>query len=482
MVNTARTREIVTKLFADVASGDLAGVLAALGDDIVFDLPGNEFNTVIPNLKTWHGKDGVIEAFRLRTLNTDVVEFEQRDMVVEGARAFVLNYQTITHRGTGMAVSFEFTMRLTVGEDGLVHEWRAFFDSAPEIALFRSDIDARLVTAVRDRDAEQVRVLLRDGANPHHREESSGLTVLQIAAGLGHTAGVSALLAGGADVHAVDTNAGCTALHKAVQNGDLATVRTLVEAGAFVDAVAPTTGHTALMDALWYKWPDVVAYLLDAGAGVNLGTHYGFSMKEHFEFELNANSLGKDKLLEAEKLLRARENDDASRIAEQQLMAATAAGETERAQQLLAAGAEVDARFPVRNGFNDLHTPLLVAARDGHLAIVRALLAAGADVNATEPTFGACPLHKAVYNGHADITAVLVDAPGVNLDFQGATNGYTPLHDALWHGYDDCARILLRAGARTDLTGHDGKTPLDIATDVFDTGHPVFDLLRPSAA
>ncbi|MEU4745686.1 ankyrin repeat domain-containing protein, partial [Actinosynnema sp. NPDC023658] len=314
-----------------------------------------------------------------------------------------------------------------------------------------------------------------------HRDPS-GLTVLQVAAGLGRASTVAALLAGGADVHGVDSRAGCTALHKAVQGGDLATVQTLVEAGAFVDAVAPTTGHTPLMDALWYKWPEVVGYLLDQGAGVNLSTHYGFSMKEHFEFELNVNSLGKEKLLAAEKLLRRREDEDERRIAEQRLMAATAAGDAREVARLLADGAQVDARFPVRNGFNDLHTPLLVATRDGHLEIVRELLRAGADVNATEPTFGACPLHKAVYNGHADITALLVAAPGVDLDFQGATNGYTPLHDALWHGYDECARILLDAGARVDLVGHDGKTPLDVAVDVFDADHPVIERLRAQAA
>ncbi|WP_053720082.1 ankyrin repeat domain-containing protein [Saccharothrix sp. NRRL B-16348] len=478
MVETARTREIVTRLFADVQSGNLDGVLAALGEDIVFDLPGNEFNTVIPNLRTWRGKDDVVEAFRLRTLDTEILEFEQRDLVVEGDRAFVLNYQKIGHKHTGMAVEFEFTMLLKVGEDELVHEWRAFFDSAPEIALFRSDIDQRLLAAVRAGDDERVRTLLRDGADPDRREATTGLTPLQVAAGLGRVGTVSALLDGGADVHGVDTRAGCTALHKAVQNGDPATVRALVEAGAFIDAVAPTTGHTALMDALWYKHPEVVGYLLDQGAGVNLSTHYGFSMKEHFEFELNVNSLGKEKLLEAEKLLKGRESEDERRIAEQELMTATAAGDTARVRRLLADGAEVDARYPVRNGFNDLHTPLLVATRDGHLEIVRELLAAGADVNATEPTFGACPLHKAVYNGHGQITALLVTAPGVDLDFQGATNGYTPLHDALWHGYDECARTLLDAGARTDLVGHDGKTPLDVALDVFDPDHPIIARLR----
>jgi ankyrin repeat protein len=120
---------------------------------------------------------------------------------------------------------------------------------------------------------------------------------------------------------------------------------------------------------------------------------------------------------------------------------------------------------------------LLVAARDGHTEIAAALLAAGADVNATEPTFGAVPLHKAVYNGHVELTRLIAGQPGVDLNFQGATNGYTPLHDAIWHGYEQCARILVDAGADIRLTGHDGKTPHALATEVFGAGHPLTHVL-----
>ncbi|MEU7642037.1 muconolactone Delta-isomerase family protein [Streptomyces sp. NPDC039016] len=147
------------------------------------------------------------------------------------------------------------------------------------------------------------------------------------------------------------------------------------------------------------------------------------------------------------------------------------AGDLDAVRRQLADGAEVDARFPVVNGFNDAHTPLLVACRDGHEEIARELIAAGADLNATEPTFGAVPLHKAVYNGHTGITSLLVKEPGIDLDFQGITNGYTPLHDALWHGHEECARVLIDAGARPDLTGHDGRTPADIARESLGAAH-----------
>ncbi|UCM88173.1 ankyrin repeat domain-containing protein [Streptomyces marincola] len=471
MVDAARTREIVGKLFADVASGNVEGVLAALAPNIVFDLPRTAHNLAVPNTGRWLGKEGVIEAFRLRSERSEVTEFEQRDMVVEGNRAFVINYQKIHHRVTGFEVEFEFSMILTVGDDELVHHWKAFFDASGEVAMFRSDVDARLLAAVSAGDRREVTAMLREGGHPDHRDPATGLTILQTAAGRGDAETLRLLIAAGGDVYGTDSRAGTTALHKAVQRGDLETVRVLVEAGAFVDAVAPTTGHTPLMDALWFKWPEIVGYLLDQGAGLGLHTHYGFSLQEHFDYELNVNVLGKDRLLRAEELLKERRREDERLIAEQRVMAAVVSGDTARVRSLIASGADLEARFPVVNGFNDRHTPLLVASRDGHTQIVQALVAAGADVNATEPTFGASPLHKAVYNGHADITRLLVDAPGIDLDYQGATNGYTALHDALWHGYEDCARVLLSAGARTDLRGHDDKTALDIARETFGDAH-----------
>ncbi|GGV64980.1 hypothetical protein GCM10010277_71910 [Streptomyces longisporoflavus] len=343
-------------------------------------------------------------------------------------------------------------------------------------------MSAELIAAVRGRDTARVTALLADGADAGHREAGTGLTVLMIAAGQADAPTVRALIEGGADVLTADSRAGATALHKACQGGSLDVVKALVEAGAFVDAVAPTTGHTALMDALWYKYPDIAEYLLARGTALQVYTHYGFSLEQHFAYELNVNTFGKDKLLKAEEHLNARRADDERAVARQELMAATAEGDTERVRKLLDAGAEVDERSPNLSGFNDSHTALLVACRDGHDEIVRLLLAAGADVNAVEPTFGAVPLHKAVYNGHAGITADLVRQSGIDLDFQGATNGYSPLHDALWHGYEECARTLVEAGARLDLVGHDGKTPLDLAVEVFGADHALTGLIRTRAA
>jgi ankyrin repeat protein len=461
-----RTHAVVKDWFDALSRGDMDTVLSTLSEDVVFDLPADHWNAAIPYLGHHVGREAVARAFAVRAETTEVLDYAVRDLRAEGDVAFALVFTEARQTRTKVGFAIEDAHRFVVDDAGRITHWKVYFDPNVEVAAFDADREDRLIAAVRRGDTAETETLISQGAVLEHRDPE-GLTALLVAAGRGDAETAGVLLAAGADPRAVDSRAGATALHKACQSGSLAVARALVEAGAFVDAVAPTTGHTPLMDALWYKRPDIVEYLLDQGAGLEMHTHYGFTLQQHFDYELNVNTRGKDLLLNAEKLLTRRRELDERAVREQPLMAAVAAGDTDRVRELLDSGAEVDARAPRLNGFNDGHTPLLVAARDGHDEIVRLLLAAGADVNAVEPCFGAVPLHKAVYNGHAAITADLVRQPGIDLDFQGATNGYTPLHDALWHGYEECARILVDAGARTDLLGHDGKTPYDLAAEVL---------------
>lgn len=470
-MTTEQTRSTVAGFFANLEQGDLPAALAAFAPNAVLELPRDEWNAVIPYLGAHHGVAAIERAFAIRAETTEVLDYGLRDLRADGDTAVAVIYTRAAHTRTGREFEIEDSHHLVVDDEGRIVRWLVYFDPNGEVAAFNEDRERRLVDAARAGDRAGVEELLGFGARVDVRDPESGLTPLMIAAGRGDLGTVQALLKAGADVFTADARAGATALHKACQGGSLEVVRALVEAGAFIDAVVPTTGHTPLLEAFWYKWPDIVGYLLDRDAAVNLATHYGFSMEEHFRYTLNVNVLGKERLLAADALLDLRRRRDKDAARDARLLAAVAADDLAAVRGLLAEGAAVDARYPVVNGFNDAHTPLLVAARDGHDEIVRVLIDSGADVNATEPTFGAVPLHKAVYNGHAEITRILVGAPGIDLDFQGATNGYTPLHDALWHGFEECSRVLLAAGARLDLVGHDGKTPRDIAAENFGADH-----------
>ena len=476
---TERTRTVIKKWFQAIADDDVDVILGTLSPSIVCELPKNQWSAHIPNLGTHVGRDAVAEAFRLRAEHMQALFYTPHDeVIVEGDVGFAVVTTKLMNKTTKVVWEHTMAHRLVIDDNDQIAHWHVYFDASGEAAAFGADLGERLFAATLAGDHERMRELIGYDADANVRDSASGLTTLMIAAGKGDAVAVRLLLEAGADLYSTDSRGGATALHKAVQGGDLDTVRTLVNAGAFVDAVAPTTGHTPLLEAFWYKWPEIVGYLLDRGAGLNLATHYGFTLKEHLQYALKVNEQGRDKLEAADALVQRRVADDERRAAAQQLMAATVAGDLDEVKAQLAAGAEVDARFPIVNGFNDAHTPLLVAARDGHTAIVRELIAAGADVNATEPTFGAVPLHKAVYNGHAEITRILAGTPGTDLDAQGITNGYTPLHDAIWHGFTECAQILIDAGARTDLLGHEGKTPYQLAVGVFGPTHRITTALR----
>ena len=474
---TETTYRIIQEWFGAIGRGDLEFVLQTLAEDVVFTLPKDKADAIIPYLGRRVGRAAVAEAFRIREETTETLEYTTRNLIAQDQQACAIIYTKGRYRGSGVEYEIEDAHWFLVDETGKIKRWTVYFNPGPEVLAFQADTGRQILAALRAGDVERVGTLCDVGADPDTRDPETGLTLLMMAAGRANAAMVKLLLDKGADAFAVDSQAGASAMHKACQGGSLDVVKLLVEAGAFVDWVAPTTGHTPLMDALWFKYLDIVQYLLDHNAGLNTYARYGFSLQEHLDFELKVTASDKGPLEEAARLVQQRREQDARKVASQKLMEAVTRGDLRAVRQQIAAGADVDERSPVLNQFNDAHTPLLVAARDGHREIVAELLAAGADVNAVEPTFLAVPLHKAVYNGHVEITRLLVAHPRIDLDFPGATNGYTPLHDALWHGDAACARVLVEAGARLDIEGHDGKLPADLAREKLGPDHELTRLI-----
>jgi len=337
-----------------------------------------------------------------------------------------------------------------------------------------------LLKAVRAGAADTVARLLDRGADANVRDPDSTLTPLMFAAGAGDDAIVSRLISAGALVNVLDGRAGAAALHKACQGDHLGCAQQLVEHGAWIDLQTTTTGHSPLIEAIWFKAADIAAFLIARGARIELKTYYGFTLDDHINYALKVSkgTGDQEKLQRIQQLVADRRARDKAACDASILIKAALKGDGDALRHALAAGAQIDLRYPIVGSFEDAHTALLVAAREGHAELVQVLIAAGADVNAVEPVFGAVPLHKATYNGRADITRMLAGARGIDLNYQGASNGYTPLHDALWHGFADCAEILINAGARTDIIAFDGKRPLDLAIEKLGSGHPLVARLR----
>lgn len=144
------------------------------------------------------------------------------------------------------------------------------------------------------------------------------------AAVLGDAKGLARLIDGGIDPNSVDAS-GNTLLILAAREGQAATVEALLQRGVPIDQQSPS-GDSALMLAVLGGYDDVVRMLLKAGAKVD---HDGWAPLHYAAFE------GRESMLDA----------------------------------LFAAGADVNARAP------NLATPLMLAARNGHIGVVRRLLA-----------------------------------------------------------------------------------------------------------
>lgn len=165
----------------------------------------------------------------------------------------------------------------------------------------------------------------------------------------------------------------------AAQFGDLEKVRALLaQPGINIDD-KDQFGFTALMNAISNNHPEVVDYLIEKGADVNIGSGY---------------SCGHTALMEAAKL-----------------------GRHNVVEALLAAGAEVNGE--ARDGY----TALMSAAENAHLPapegaylnVVKALLAAGAEVNATSKGYTALML--ATLGGHHHVVNALLSEERVERDY-----------------------------------------------------------------
>jgi ankyrin repeat protein len=132
---------------------------------------------------------------------------------------------------------------------------------------------------------------------------------------------------------------------------------------------------------------------------------------------------------------------------EDQLLCAAYTGGIDRIKELISQGAAVNTRRQWGSNskfFSNKHTALTLAAKAGHLAIVRALLEAGASVNRTTCDRWT-PLMCATEKCHVDVLRVLLSA-GADINYRHK-DGYTALYIAVQNNAAKCVQILLEAGA-----------------------------------
>lgn len=240
---------------------------------------------------------------------------------------------------------------------------------------------------------------------------------------------------------------GTTPLHWAVHNNDVEGVDKLIKAGANVNA-KNESGATPMSIAAGAGNTAILEKLLKAGADAN---------SPHADGQTALMVIARGTNVKAARLLL----DHGANVntAEQQkkqtaLMWAAAQGQAAMVKELVARGADVNARALVNPTATAMFTtatpldwpsnvspepragprapggwtPLLYAAREGCADCAKALIEGGADLDMPDPE-GITPLIMAVTNMHFDTAAVLIKS-GANVD-KWDLWGRSPLYQAV---------------------------------------------------
>jgi ankyrin repeat protein len=252
-------------------------------------------------------------------------------------------------------------------------------------------------------DLELAQMLLLAGANVRALTRINSYTPLFFAAREGNAPVVAALLKASADPKAVSST-GSTPLMLAAASGSVDAVAALLDAGAEIDAKENARGQTALMFAAAYNRVDVINLLTKRGANVKTTS----TVVDLFELTREAPA--------------------------PQGGGAAAGGGRAGAPAAPARAPQVPGVDRAYN-YNELigymggMTPLLFAAREGHVDAARALLDAGADVNQPRDGDQTTPLLMATLNGHFDLGKYFLER-GADPNLAGE-NGVTPLYAVL---------------------------------------------------
>jgi len=104
---------------------------------------------------------------------------------------------------------------------------------------------------------------------------------------------------------------------------------------------------------------------------------------------------------------------------------------------------------------------IIKAAKSANVPRIRELLAHDNSLIDARDKDGSTPLHCAVWKGHADVVAFLLDA-GADVNAQNENDhwGTTPLHAAAHGNQAAIAQLLIDHGADVNAKDREGRTPL----------------------
>ena len=335
----------------------------------------------------------------------------------------------------------------------------------------QADGSTALHWAVERDDPEAADLLIKAGARVA-AQTREGVTPLQLAAINGSAAMLDRLLKAGADVNAPLTPAGDTALMMAARTGKTDAIRVLLGAGGNVNAKESWGGTTPLMWAVSEGHTTAAKLLIDAGADVNARSHYVAA----------ANGRGFEGRTPAASRAEAKPEEFASGWLTP-LMLAAREGHVDMARILVGAHADVDA------GAGDGKTALAIAIFNGNYELASFLVDNKADVNKADaqrftPLFWAVdrrnmetapnfpwmvtadpmPLVRKLLDAGADPNAIVNNTPrGRMREGSPRIVFATALMRAAFAADLELVKLLLERGADPKVISRDGETMLSAA-------------------
>ncbi len=280
-----------------------------------------------------------------------------------------------------------------------------------------------------DRDAAEM--LLVAGANPEAVTRIGKYTPLHLASKSGSASIVARLIDAGGDVQATTSNTGVTPLHLAAASGGAEAVELLLDHGADPDARESEWGQTPLTFAAANNRPGTIQVLLAYGADSELTSKV-------LDYEAQA-ALERLAGRHETEVLRALTGGE-GRPTPAQMQTAVRAGRAVYLEASQRGEDETPEESPETRGFRNPYlplvykigglTPLLHAARQGHIDAIRAFLDGGAEVDGVSAADGTTALLIATLNGQFDVALLLIER-GADPNLASDLNGATPLWGAL---------------------------------------------------
>jgi uncharacterized protein len=268
---------------------------------------------------------------------------------------------------------------------------RALVQQGIDVNATAPDGTTALHWAARMASLDLVQLFLRAGARPDATTRY-GITPIHLAAQAGDAAVLEALLDAGVSVETA-TPGGETVLMTAARTGRVDAVARLVGRGAEVNARERVRGQTALMWAVIEDHAAVVRLLLAHGADIDAASDISIPDGTSGEPEARSGNIG----AHGPGMYRSRAVPSPSG-AMTPLLYAAREGNLDMVRLLLDAGADIDR--PSANGT----TPLVVATTNNHIDVALHLVERGADVNAADRFHLRTPLFAAVEMRNPDYT------------------------------------------------------------------------------